>query len=233
MNVYALTPTGCRPEGLALLGEYINAQTYQGPLTWVIVDDCEPATRIPIMRDGISVEVIRPDWRWKPGMNTQVACMRAGLHKVPDDAVLFIFEDDDLYLPEYMTTSLAVLERAELVGEIDARYYNIVTDHWNVLKGRFHSSLAATACRGGALILLRELCASGMRKMLDVNLWKAFKGEKRLMLSHNVVGIKGLPGRPGIGVGHRRRFGKADAKGTLEEWAGEYADNYGIFRETA
>ena len=233
MNAYALTPTGARPEGLALLGEYINAQTYRGPLTWIIVDDCDPATRIPTMRDGITVVTVRPDWRWQPGMNTQVDCMRIGLEKVPDDAVLFILEDDDVYLPDYLVTTLGMTDRAELVGEIDSRYYNIATDHWRILRGRFHSSLAATACQGEALALLRQLCNSGMRKMLDINLWKTFEGETRLMLSRNVVGIKGLPGRPGIGVGHRRNFGKADDKGVLEDWAGPYAGNYTVFGPSA
>ena len=230
MNVYALTPTGSRSEGLALLGEYIDAQTYQGRLTWIIVDDCDPATRIPKVRAGIEVIVMRPEWRWNQGMNTQVGCLRAGLLEVPEEAVLFIIEDDDIYLPAYMETSLAAIESAEIVGEIDSRYYNIATEHWSILKGRFHSSLAATACRGGALKLLRELCDSNIRKMLDFKLWKQFTGSKRLMLSHNVVGIKGLPGRPGIGVGHRRNFGTQDSVHQLKKWAGEYADNYGIFR---
>ncbi len=90
MNVYVLTPTGARPEGLALLGEYLNAQTYEGPLTWVVVDDCDPATRIPTMRRGVDIVVVRPDWRWAPGMNTQAACMGRGLEEVPEDAVLFV-----------------------------------------------------------------------------------------------------------------------------------------------
>lgn len=233
MNVYALTPTGSRPEGMSLLAEYLDAQTYNGNITWIIVDDCDPATRTPVVRNGIDVKVIRPEWRWKPGMNTQLDCMRRGLKEVPDDAVLFILEDDDIYLPDHMINSLAMIQRAELVGEIDSRYYNVMTHHWNILKGRFHSSLAATVCRGGALKLLREICDGNTRKMIDVNLWKGFTGSKRLMVSHNVIGVKGLPGRPGIGVGHRKNFGKVDTGRVLENWAGEYADNYQIFGEPA
>ncbi len=231
MNVYALTPTGARPEGLALLGEYINAQTYGGSLTWVIVDDCDPSIRIPRIRDGIDVVVVRPPWRWKVGMNTQVNCMRVGLQEVPEDTVLFILEDDDIYLPDYMSTSLQALDNAELVGEIDSRYYNVATNHWRILPGKVHSSLASTACRGRALMLLRELCNNGVRRMLDFHLWKTFKGDKRLMHSHNVVGIKGLPGRPGIGVGHRRNFGTVDVENKLREWACPYEENYLIFKE--
>jgi len=230
MNIYALTPTGCRPEGMALLAEYLNAQTYRGPLKWIIVDDCKPETRIPRLREGIDVTVIYPGWTWKAGMNTQAACMSAGLDKVPDDAVLFILEDDDIYLPDYMKTALKHIRLYELIGEINSRYYNVVTEHWQILKGRFHSSMAATVCRGDALKLLRDICEGPMRKMLDVNLWKQFNGAKKLIHSGNVVGIKGLPGRPGIGVGHRANFGRMDTDNTLKNWVGDYAENYNLFR---
>ena len=80
-------------------------------------------------------------------------------------------------------------------------------------------------------MLLRELCNNGVRRMLDFHLWKTFKGDKRLMHSHNVVGIKGLPGRPGIGVGHRRNFGTVDVENKLREWACPYEENYLIFKE--
>ena len=231
MNVYALTPTGMRPEGLALLGEYLNAQNYRGPLTWVIVDDCDPQTRIPYTRAGITVEVIRPEWRWKPGANTQAKSMAAGLTAVPDDATLFILEDDDVYLPNYINTMLA--QSAELIGERDARYYHVVSNHWRVLPGKIHSSMASTVCRGKALQLLREICNSGLKRMLDMNLWKTFDGSKMLLSEHNVIGIKGLPGRAGSGVGHRKKFGSVDIDDTLGRWIGDYADNYQIFRAAA
>jgi hypothetical protein len=229
--IYAVTPTGSRPEGMALLGEYINAQNYRGPLTWIIIDDCDPATPIPNMRDGIQVIPIRPNWRWKPGDNTQVKSMAAGLDLVPEDATLFICEDDDAYLPNYMTTMLD--QTADLIGERDSRYYNVASGQWRVLRGKFHASLASTVCSGAALALLKKLCASGMKKMLDVNLWKTFDGSKVLLSEHNVIGIKGLPGRPGIGVGHRRNFGSVDIDDRLRAWAKDYADNYEIFRDAA
>lgn len=230
MNVYALTPTGARPEGLALLGEYLNAQTYQGPLTWVIVDDCIPTARVPRTRDGIDVIHVRPPWKWQPGTNTQAACMAAGLEHVPDDAILFILEDDDVYLPDYLDTMLEAMEDLDLAGERDARYYNIETGRQRTIRGKIHSSMASTVCRGAALALLRALCRSGLTRMLDVTLWKQFRGPKTLMPTYNVVGIKGLPGRPGIGVGHRRRFGSVDTTNILRQWAGDYAENYNYFR---
>jgi hypothetical protein len=232
MNVYALTPTGLRPEGLALLGEYINAQTYKGPVTWVIVDDCDPATYIPKMRSGINVILVRPNWRWSPGNSTQIPSMRAGLQKVPKNAVLFVFEDDDIYLTDYMTDMIRAIKDDELIGEEYSRYYNVATGRYKAIKGKVHASLASTVCRGRALQLLKTICNSGITRMLDFTFWKQFDGNKWLMDTSNVVGIKGLPGRPGIGIGHRKKFGSVDINDTLASWAGDYAANYHIFRET-
>jgi hypothetical protein len=231
MNVYAVTPTGLRPEGMALLGEYVNNQSYRGRLTWIIVDDCDPVTPIPVVRKGITIRRFRPSWRWQPGMNTQCKTMMAGLAAVPADATAFILEDDDVYLPEYMDTMLAA--PGELVGEKDSRYYNVSTGRWRVLPGRYHSSMASTMVRGEALRLLKILCSTGHKRMLDVMLWKTFTGQKTLLPPMNVIGIKGLPGRPGIGLGHRRNFGAVDNGSILRDWIGEYADNYRLFREAA
>jgi hypothetical protein len=233
MNLVALTPTGCRPEGLALLGEYLNAQTYTGELDWIVVDDCDPESRLPTMREGIHVTQIRPAWRWRPGDNTQARSLLAGLEYVRPDSTLFVLEDDDVYLPKYLETMLAAIEDAELVGERVSRYYNVASRSWRVLRGVHHASMASTVSRGTALQLFEQVVSDGRKTMLDVTLWKRFDGKKRLLDEANVVGIKGLPGRPGIGVGHRRNFGTPDKVGTLRTWIGDYASNYDIFREAA
>lgn len=221
--IYLLTPTGSRPEGLALLGQYLQRQTYTGPAKWVIVDDCDPATPIPETR--FETEVVRPDWRWN-GENTQAACMLAGLDRIPRDAVVFVCEDDDAYLPEYVETMLKALETADLVGENTARYYNVRTRRCRVLPTPRHSSLASTAVRGTDA--LRRAC-EGRPKFIDIDLWRNFAGSKALLDAQNVIGIKGLPGREGIGVGHKPTFGTPDTSGVLEKWAGEYSKNYEVF----
>lgn len=226
-----LTPTGGRPEGLALLASYLAAQTYRGPARWIVVDDCDPASPVPVAREGITVEFIRPRWRWAPGMNTQAASMDAGLSAVPAGATLIVLEDDDAYLPDHIATVLAALERADLVGERVARYYNVATGRYRALPGTFHASLASTACRGEAMALLKRLCSEGSRR-IDMDLWREYPGRKALLESGNVIGVKGLPGRGGIGVGHRDTFGDPDPAGeVLAEWLGaERAEAYEAFR---
>ena len=231
-NYFAITPTGCRPEGLSLLGEYLDTQTVSAPVIWIIVDDCDPQTRVPRTRAGITVELVRPDWRWKPGQNTQAACMAEGLKLVGFEDRVVVLEDDDVYLPEHVGNVLRSLERVDLVGERDSRYFNVATGRWRVLPGRYHASMASVGTKGRATAYLQEVCEAG-GKMLDAKLWRSFAGSKLLLDTHNVVGIKGLPGRPGIGIGHRDNFGSPDANGTLRTWIGDYADNYEIFRRAA
>lgn len=156
--IYCLTPTGCRPEGLALLGEYLSAQTFTEEITWIVVDDCDPATRVPRVRENITVVYHRPQHRWTPGRSTQLACMAAGLRKVPRGAILVVLEDDDIYLPGHIDNVVLELTDRELVGEAHSYYYNVATRRWSVLLGRGqHASLASTACTGDALELLREM----------------------------------------------------------------------------
>lgn len=228
--IYLVTPTGARPEGMALLAGYVNDQTYAGPMCWIVVDDCDPATQLPAMRDGLTVEVVRPAWRWSPGMNTQAASMAAGLARVPDDALVLVLEDDDAYLPDHIAATVAALQQTELTGERVARYFNVATGRGRAIPGTRHASLASTGCRGGALALLKHLCAAGSRR-IDIDLWTQYRGSKRLTAGENVVGIKGMPGRAGIGVGHRLGFGEPDDGTVLAEWLGAHrAEAYRAYR---
>jgi len=228
--IYLITPTGGRPEGIALLAEYISAQTYRGKMTWIVVDDCLPRTRIPNVDSKITVESVHPHWAWRPGMNTQAACIKAGLELVPDDAVALVLEDDDIYLPGHVACMVKALKDAELVGERISRYYNVATKRYRNLPSNRHASLCSTGVRGEALKLLRTVC-DGAQARIDMRLWHGFRGPKRLLETANVIGIKGLPGRPGIGVGHQRTFGTIDSGNMLQRWAGELAANYAIFGE--
>lgn len=222
--IYFLTPTGGRQQGLSLLGEYVNAQTYQGEATWIIVDDCEPKSFVS-QASRFNMQVVHPSWVWRQGMNTQGKSLLAGLLLVPADAKLLILEDDDVYLPDYVETMLNALDDYDLVGERVSRYYNVKTRRYKEMAGRgIHASLMCTAMKGAAIDEFKRVCERGHR--IDMTLWQNLKGKKKLLESRNTVGIKGLPGRAGIGVGHRNSFGQADDGTILKEWLGDYAENY-------
>ena len=214
--LYLVTPTGGRPAAFALLVEYLRAQHACGmPITWIVVDDCDPQTEVPEHAAGDVLRIIRPDWRWRPGMNTQAASLWAALDCVPADGWVAVIEDDDAYQPDHLRNLVAALQSHELVGERVSTYYNVRTRRWREMPGQgWHASLCSVGVRGDALDLLRRICIRGSRR-IDMDLWAEFTGAKALLETRNVVGIKGLPGRGGIGVGHRETFGHPDPSGEV------------------
>lgn len=222
-----LTPTGCRPQAWALCERWMAAQDYAGPVRWLIVDDGEDAQPVTFERPGWHLEVIRPEPRWKPGMNSQARNLLAGLDCVSADDSIVIIEDDDYYSPGYLTDAESWLRRGELVGECMARYYNVERRVVRKLNNRGRASLCSTALRGAAIDQLRKECKPGVQ-FIDMSLWANFKGPKVLKETKHVVGIKGLPGRCGIGMGHSKGFsGEHDPSGAiLRDWIGQDAEHY-------
>jgi hypothetical protein len=195
-------------------------QTYAGPVRWVVVDDGQKPTTIPEMPGNWSVVHVRPEPFWRPSQNTHARNLLAGLDHF-DGAVAFA-EDDDYYASDWLDTVARELDRCDLVGERNTRYYNVATGKGREMRNTAHASLCATAARGKALDTLRAVLAShGTR--IDIELWRRHRGH--LFDGHRVVGIKGLPGRGGIGVGHRATFGDPM---DLRDWIGEDANAYSI-----
>ncbi|MGH8035368.1 MAG: hypothetical protein ACREO9_09095, partial [Lysobacterales bacterium] len=145
--------------------------------------------------------------------------MTAGLQRVPDDALLLVMEDDDIYLPGHVENIVTALESAELVGERVARYYNVATRRYRVMHAGQHAAMASVGVGGAGLKALRRVCRDH-KSALDVHLWRSFIWPKKLLDTANVIGIKGMPGRVGLGVGHRKTFGTPDVTGVLAEWVG-------------
>ena len=222
-----LTTTGCRPEAWAICEKLMMRQTYSGAIRWIVVDDGEQPQQITFKRENWLLMVVRPEPYWKPGQNTQARNLRAGLEFVEDHEKLVIIEDDDLYGSEYLQKVSEWLDGAELVGECKARYYNYRTRKYRQLSNMHHASLCSSAMTGRAIDHLRKECRDNIQ-FIDINLWRNFHGKKQLYSSKMVVGIKGLPGRTGIGMGHKSEFaGLVDKDGSiLRQWAGNNADLY-------
>lgn len=222
-----ITATGGRPDAWALCERWMARQDYTGPVTWIIVDDGPQPQPVAFQRDGWQVVVIRPSPLWRPGQNTQARNLLKGLDAAGPDARVVIIEDDDWYSPNWLSLAAAGLEQAELVGEPMARYYNVATRAGQQLNNVAHASLCSTAVRGLALARLAEVCRKSPA-FIDLQLWRSFCGARVLLGSRSVVGIKGLPGREGIGVGHAASFGRPDPGGELlRQWLGTDAEVYG------
>lgn len=220
-----LTATGARPAAWAICERLMAAQDYDGPVRWLIVDDGPEAQPVAFQREGWTLQVIRPAPAWKPGQNTQARNLLAGLAYCCSTDRVVVIEDDDWYAPDWLTHIAAQLEKAELVGECRARYYNLPRRIGRQLNNAGHASLCSTAVRGRAVDALRKAC-QGAPKFIDLQLWKRMPGH--LFGGHRVVGMKGLPGRGGIGMGHSEAFSGVDDRdgALLWEWVGKDAELY-------
>lgn len=221
-----LTATGARPAAWALCERWMARQDYSGPVRWIIVDDGPEPQPVTFRRDGWQLVLVRPSPHWAPGQNTQARNLLKGLAAVDPADNLAIIEDDDWYAPDWLSAVAAELQHAELVGEHRARYYNVQQRRGRQLVNTGHASLCSTAMRGSALQDFADACRA-RPKFIDLELWRRPR-DRRLFGGHRVVGIKGLPGRGGIGMGHDPEFrGEADASGALlRDWIGEDAEVY-------
>lgn len=222
-----LTATGCRPEAWRICERLMERQTYTGDVHWIIVDDGETLQPITFDRPGWVVTIIMPTPKWKAGDNTQARNLAEGLRMVGEKDRLVIIEDDDSYHPDWLTTVDYWLNSHDLVGEKMARYYNIQSKLARQLHNTQHASLCCTAMKGDAIKEFSKQLKPGVQ-FIDLNLWKNFKGSKALYDSKMVTGIKGMAGRGGIGMGHKRDFqGQFDESGSiLRQWTGTNADLY-------
>lgn len=222
-----LTATGGRPHAWAICEKLMAAQTYTGQVRWVIVDDGpeEQPLNFKPTRGDWKLEVYRPEPFWSQDKNTQARNLLTGLAVIDSSENLVIIEDDDFYSNDWLETVEEQLKKAELVGETRARYYNVQTKTGREMHNMSHSSLCSTAMRGQAIDTFRSVCRPGIQ-FIDHILWQAH-ANSHLFAGHRVVGIKGLPGRQGIGMGHDKKFaGTRDNGGKLLiEWVGQAASS--------
>jgi hypothetical protein len=221
-----ITLTGSRPVAWALCQAYMQRQTYAGPVRWLVVDDGKKPQTITFERAGWTLEVIRPKPFWEPGQNTQSRNLLAALEKVSDEDRLVFIEDDDWYSAGWLDLAARKLDEAELIGERFAFYYNVRTKSYLQLKNGSHASLCSTAIKGRAIAELRRICEQ-QHKFIDLALWR-LPMPRRLFTSREVIGMKGLPGREGIGMGHQPPIHfKPDPSGeVLRKMIGADADRY-------
>lgn len=233
-----ITCTGSRPEALRLCEKYIKDQTYQGDLEWIIVDDSTemlPADRtVSEGPDGCAFSMMRVRHfrgprTWIPGLNTQRFNMELALKKVKGDYIFFI-EDDDLYKPDYIETMMDLLKYADIAGEAKSKYYHLGLPGHKEMHNYRHASLCQTAIKRKLLPMVEAAVNSG-ELYFDIHLWNQVHENRIPYLlfaeSNLVIGMKGLPGREGIGAGHKTKDYLLDPSlDKLKEWCGDDVSNY-------
>lgn len=228
-----ITPTGGRKRQIQMLSVFMSNQDYKGKVLWVVVDDV-----CPISCNFINEKNFKPEWQivkvfpspiWKEGQNTQARNLLAGIAEVEKHNLeaIFIIEDDDYYPPNYLSEMLKHLEGFDLAGETGSIYYNIKQKGWWVCKNVKHASLFQIVMKPNVLPILRTICRKCV-KLIDIKLCQEVTNKNLFKAKPIAVGIKGLPGRAGIGIGHsdRKQFNPDFGGKKLKELIGKDSGYY-------
>jgi len=219
-GVTVITPTGDRPLAFALCQRWMRNQTRQ-PDQWIVVDDGKtPLTPGPMM------QYVRREPRLDDPKHTLITNLAVAAPLIRGNKIL-IMEDDEYYAPLYVEEMASRLEKYEVVGICRSKYYHLPTGGFIRHSNIDHASLAQTGFRSSFVPSVAGLFTGDT--YLDIRIWKKVGnvktlkwGEPTVVINfHTVgngrgllfddgddkgclyVGIKGLPGRPGIGCGHR------------------------------
>lgn len=232
-----ITPTGARPKQIQLAAEWMRKQTYKGEVLWVLVDDAVPITTdfIPVdFRENWQIIRCYPRPKWEHGQNTQKRNLLVAVNvieKYDNIEYIFIIEDDDYYTPDYIDTMISKLKGHVAAGQINTVYFNIGSGTMKIFPNKAHSSLFQTAIHFSQLPMLKRILTNDAGKFIDIRLWKELQNSKiNLFNGDNLsIGIKGLPGRAGIGIGHRmkgREMSFELKKQTLKKLIGDGVFHY-------
>lgn len=206
--IVLITPTGARKDQFELCKKWMKKQTYQGKVIWIIVDDAIPLTTDTVTEDFREDWIIRkvyPKPRWT-GQNTQGRNILAGLSEMKafcDFKIvegIFIIEDDDYYKPEYLQRMMQHKHEYWIWGETNTIYYNVTVRRFVVNGNKHHASLFQTAFTPEAL---QHFESNIHHKFIDAGFWAHGPNKYLFFDNYLAVGIKGMPGRGGIGAGHK------------------------------
>lgn len=232
-RITCITCTGDRPEAFYLCKKWMVNQKVK-PSQWIIIDD----GKIPISEnlDASWIQYIRREPSYNDPKQTMILNLKLALNYVNGNKI-FICEDDEYYSPDYIKEMLKLLDRYEVVGIGRSRYYHIGTNTYHIHSNMGHASLAQTCFRCSFLPELKQVIDG--TSFLDIRIWKIINPGKVNLeeigrmsyISKNgrgyifddsdnplYVGMKGLPGRSGIGSGHKGVGIKDAGMLKLKEW---------------
>lgn len=242
MKTWVITCTGGRPEALVLCNHYMARQSHQD-FEWIVVDDGPELRQRPRRADVF----VRRSPAWEPGgPNTLIENMRAGLGVILNQAkkpegvegLVLLVEDDDWYHPGYIGLMQNYAEnlpdRVSLFGESHTRYYNVRWRTYRHNDNDGHASLCATCFTTDFIPYMLEILdrADPARPFIDVTAFNKHRDKAMLFPTDLVCGIKGMPGRPGIGHGHSascKRLLRDPYLEKLLEWIGTDLERYRVY----
>jgi hypothetical protein len=174
--------------------------------------------------------------------------MEEALSHISSDKILFM-EDDEYYSPNYVEWMFKHLQNYEVVGIAHSKYYHLPSFTYYIHNNFNHASLAQTGIRYSYLNKLDAVLKGD--SFLDIRLWSQVTGTTNLIadvpnnwnLKERILnersylfiddeslycGMKGMPGRMGIGSGHRASIGIRDnpSKDILRKWIPNNYNDY-------
>lgn len=244
-----ITPTRDRPECMELAEEWLIRQDYEGHLQWIIVSDGDQGFMHPfekcVTHEGllkIDAQVVtRPPS--DEGRTSLPSNLLHVLDRVDADRVV-IWEDDEWYRRDYLRWCEAALSGGDIAGEVVAAYYHLPARRWEEAEVWNQASLARTCFWSDALPAFKRCCEAAKaagEPFVDLYFW-GLRGnvegvDKLRKLPYwrrppGAVGMKGLPGRAGLGARHNPNSVKNQDDENLtklREWIGDedanvYAD---------
>jgi hypothetical protein len=229
-----ITPTGNRPIGFTLCAQWMRNQTYEGKVTWIIVDDGFPVSTNNVpenFRENWTIIKVYPKPSWSLGQNTQARNIAAGLavmKTIKEIEAVFIIEDDDYYRGRYLDRMISNFENYSVIGERNTIYYNVQYRRYVINPNTIHASLFQTAFTLDVLPVFEQCLPN---KFIDSIFWSKVQNKKIFYENDLAIGIKGLPGRGGIGAGHNKNFVMRDDRNLnyLRALIGTDANNYEVY----
>lgn len=237
-TVVLITPTRDRPEAFRLCERWVARQSRNEGVTWVVVDDGDR----PVEPTMGQIYIRRAPSPHPCTIHQNVEAGLLAAANLAPDAVLFI-EDDDWYSARYVEEMAREIGWARMAGEMHRRYYHLPSRGFLSCYNRKHAALAATAIRGDQIARAIRACHESLaegRPFIDLKLWdvgiplrprhirieeiKSGDGAVLFACRTLSVGIKGAPGRGGLGQGHDvstyQNFDRSGA--VLRSWVGEH-----------
>jgi glycosyltransferase involved in cell wall biosynthesis len=229
-----VTPTADQPTGIALCERFMAAQTIDvRQFQWIVVDDGVEPARLTMGQEHIRRQ---REPECKPAQSFCRNLIEA-LPRVMGDWIVFI-EHDDFYKPGHLEllAELTSQKGALIAGDGIQRYYNVIQRSYRVFENYgacLCQTAIATKLRPNITKVIEGQLAKG-KYGVDASLWRDVQPAKwALKHAGTALGIKGLPGRPGLGLGHRPttdgKWRPDPALAMLRTWIGDAAEIYAPF----
>ena len=245
LKITALTCTGDRQLCLDLLTQWVDHQTLQ-PDQWLVIDDGQNA-----YSPNYDCEYYYRRPQEDDPKHTMVINIQYALPMIKGD-VIFFFEDDEYYAPDYIKTMVEYIRDYEMIGICKSKYYYLPSRRYFIHDNYDHASLAQTAIKKSLLSEIEKLPVDN--QFIDLDLWGMKRIGTTVIRNKNIkvnaelpkglavndgkgflfddadrylyVGMKGMPGRVGIGSGHRG-VGRFDVnEKILRQWIPKDFETY-------